>query len=193
MEGRKKIIVFNGIHSAGKSDLGKKLDERLPGFRYFGEVGLEIRMEGELLVADPGVDFDRQILKRESERDAEILACKETPVIETWHIGNTAYAMGRTPEVVPLFNERLGEMLKVVQPLAIFLEISHDTYQERKSPRHDDEEFYMRLIANTKKVYRDFGIEYVVVNNDGDIEKTFGEIAAKLKERGFITELVKEK
>ena len=193
MEGRKKIVVFNGIHSAGKSELGKKLEERLGGFRYFGEVGLELRMEGELEVSDPGLDFDRQILKRESERDAEVLACREIPVIETWHIGNTAYAMGRTPEIVPLFNERLRDMLKVVQPLAIFLEISHDTYQKRKAARHDDEEFYMKLIGNTKKVYRDFGIDYIVESNDGDIEGTFGDIAAKLKEKGFITEIAKER
>ena len=193
MEGRKKIIVFNGIHSAGKSDLGKKLEERLAGFRYFGEVGLELRMEGELEVSDPGLDFDRQILKRESERDAEVLACKEMPVIETWHIGNTAYAMGRTPEVVPLFNERLREMLKAVQPLAIFLEISHDTYQKRKSERHDDEEFYIKLAGNTKKAYKDFGIDYIVISNDGDIEDAFDEISAKLKEKGFVIELAKER
>jgi len=41
------------------------------------------------------VAFDREVMRRELVRDGQLATATRTPVVETWHVGNIAYARAR--------------------------------------------------------------------------------------------------
>lgn len=93
----KKIIVFNGVHGAGKSTLAQLFVERNQGFAYFPEIGGQLRQEVSYNALQSKEDFDLEVMKRELRRDAQLFTDPKTPVVEIWHIGNMAYALARNP------------------------------------------------------------------------------------------------
>jgi len=95
-------IVLTGPHGAGKTTVGTALAGRL-GVRFDEEIGRVLRERA--LAADPGASawrpdpaFDAAVFEAERARD-EARAAERLRVIETWHIGNLAYAEQRSPEV----------------------------------------------------------------------------------------------
>lgn len=94
----KKIFVFNGIHGSGKTTLAENLALQHPGtYVFYPEVGRKLREEVDYNSLESGEDFDREVMRRELERDKLLLAETRIPLVETWHIGNIGYLAARSP------------------------------------------------------------------------------------------------
>ncbi len=96
-------LVFVGPHGAGKTTVGRLVAERV-GCPFEEEIGARLRREA--LARDPGRHamlsqggFDEEVFRREFARDQERTGVAWR-VVETWHPGNAAYALARSPEVV---------------------------------------------------------------------------------------------
>ncbi len=97
-----RTVVVVGPHGVGKTTLGRLLAERL-GCPFHPEVGE--RLAADPAWRDPGAAadapqaaFDRRVFVEEFARDlAWEAAGGGLRVVETWHPGNLAYALRRSP------------------------------------------------------------------------------------------------
>lgn len=89
------LIVLIGPHGAGKTTLGRALGARL-GVPFHHEIGRELAEDpcwrpAGATAADEQAAFDDEVFARELARDATWPAGAPR-IVETWHIGNLAYA-----------------------------------------------------------------------------------------------------
>lgn len=126
----KKIIVIVGIHGSGKTTLGKKMEKK--GFPFFPEIGAELRKYSDCNVSQEQENFDASIMQLELERDKKIEFLDLIPVIESWHIGNIAFAEARNSlNVVNQYKRKLFEQLEIFYPYIINLKIDKETFISR--------------------------------------------------------------
>ncbi len=99
-------LVLVGPHGAGKTTTGRLVAARLGCF-FEEEIGARLRREA--LARDPSCHamlsqgaFDEEVFRRELARD-HAHPGGGPRVVETWHPGNVAYALERSPEVVERF------------------------------------------------------------------------------------------
>lgn len=170
------IIVMNGIHSAGKSTLAQNLCERRKEFAYFQEIGGQLRTEVSYNALQSGDAFDREVMRRELMRDKSLLLSWQTPVVETWHIGNISYAETRSPAVANEYRRELEKSLEVFNPTVILVEIGWDTFASRASENIGPREmpilvdFYRNIWERSLDLYKEYGIPHHTVRNEGTIE-----------------------
>lgn len=160
-------IVLIGPHGAGKSTLGRMLATRL-GCPFEHEIGERLRREAlqkdaHAHAAKPQGDFDRVVMEEELKRDA---ACREpcTRVIETWHLGNLAYARLRSPEVAVRYAARVAAAVRraqistrlVVQPLSIDIPVLRMRRSEPGPAEIDD--FFLRVAQEATAVAEELSI-----------------------------------
>ena len=150
-----KTIAFIGAHGSGKSTLGRKLASCL-GWHFHDEIGERLRreklaesLENHAQRCIP--NFDRQIMEAELQRDL----CQTFPrVVETWHPGNLAYALARSPDVhrqyAPLLKKHIAAFRSSV--LLIPLRISHTTLQERRHEPGPDHASFDRFLLQIQDV-----------------------------------------
>jgi len=180
----KTIYVFNGRHGAGKTTLAKNLAERYPDiFAFYPEIGRQVREEVSYNALQSGMDFDIEVMRRELERDHNLLTETKIPLVETWHIGNIGYLAARSPDLIPEYKTYLIEQLRLFKPRAIFVEISDDVFRSRITERIKSDqvnrliEFYDIITQTTRHLYRDFNIPFITINNEGLLR----EVMAKLE------------
>lgn len=93
-------VILVGVHGSGKSTLGEQLARAL-GVPFDAELGREAmeRRGPERATVDAGEDFDADLWEGERERDLQAQELRAVGgvrrVVETWHIGNAAYAILR--------------------------------------------------------------------------------------------------
>ncbi len=124
-------LVLIGPHGAGKTTLGRRLAAAL-GCRFEDELGERLRRLA--LARDPSAhaqlrqdSFDEQVIQHELARDAAQVEGQESRVVETWHIGNLAYAQLRSPAVAARWESSIGAAIQracertnvIIQPLRI--------------------------------------------------------------------------
>jgi len=172
---KKKIVVFNGVHGAGKSTLAAALasqDERLV---FYPEVGRKVREEVTYNALESGEAFDREVMKREMARDLLLMRSAHVPLVETWHMGNIGYVYARTPHLVDEFTEKLRQQLTYFEPVCIFIHIDWDVFRQRiteKIQPHQVEEliaFYQVIRNATFKLYDELGLPYHIIENQGSM------------------------
>lgn len=187
----KKILVFNGIHGSGKSTLATKLGLNSSQFTYFYEIGGKLRTQVDYNTVSSGIEFGREVMNREFTRDAELLNSPTIPVVETWHIGNLAYVMARSPELLNEYKTKLQEQLKLFEPVGFTFEISPNIFIQRMSEIVSAEDlekyigFFNQINQNILDLYKSLGIKHYVINNDGPLYETNKELAQRLKENGI--------
>lgn len=174
----KKIFVFNGIHGSGKTTLAENLALQHPGtYVFYPEVGRKLREEVDYNSLESGEDFDREVMRRELERDKLLLAETRIPLVETWHIGNIGYLAARSPQLITEYEVTLRKQLGFFDPVAVFVDISWQTFRQRISekiqPSQVEEliQFYKLIAAKTFDVYREIGIAHTLVNNEGKLDE----------------------
>ncbi|HKZ41260.1 MAG TPA: hypothetical protein VJ044_09890 [Candidatus Hodarchaeales archaeon] len=112
---RKPILILNGIHGAGKTTHGRMLKSLRPGeFSYFPEIGGQLRSEVDYNMLKSGVAFDMEVMRRELDRDRDLQTCLNMPVVETWHVGNLAYILERSPTLAQPAKETLEKQLEII-------------------------------------------------------------------------------
>jgi len=89
---KKRILVLSGVHSAGKSTIGKAMSND-DNFAYYDEIGRRLRCRVTCTVLASCFLFDREIMTLELERDRTLKQDARIPVVESWHIGNVAFAL----------------------------------------------------------------------------------------------------
>ncbi len=100
-------VIFIGVHGSGKSTLGARLARALQ-VPFDAELGREAmeRRGPSCATVDAGQDFDAALWDAEGERDRGARqrlrgARGVRRVVETWHVGNAAYALRRPGTSTP--------------------------------------------------------------------------------------------
>lgn len=183
----KKMVVFNGVSSSGKTTLAKILAEKLEGTQFFDEIGGALRKNVSYNVLQPIRDFDKEVMKRELLRDTEVIRCEKTPMVETWHLGNMAYILTRNPSLFSIYAKILKQKLEVFQPFAVLVNINSETFRHRIREKlevtnmEQIEEFYRLIFKNTCTLYDSFRIDYKIIDNNGEISNSVQEIMEAVK------------
>ncbi len=105
-------LVLIGAHGAGKTTLGRQLAQVL-GWRFDDEIGERLRRQAlardpTAHAAQPQADFDRAVIEAELRRDCE-MAASGPRIVETWHLGNLAYARHRSPAVARAYEAQIAD------------------------------------------------------------------------------------
>lgn len=185
LQPRKQVIVFNGIHAAGKSAVAMELARQL-SYTYFPEIGAEEHDKVDYNRLKELGFYDFNIIAREAARDNQLMQNPSVPVVETWHIGNLAYVRARTPYLSALAEGVLTSALERFDPLAVFLDISWETFKQRAKVGITPDNLrcltkFFRYIQNEiLETYKKFDIKHLIINNDGPLTETLAEIKREL-------------
>jgi adenylate kinase family enzyme len=188
MSSSRRLVVIVGVHGAGKTTSAGILSEL--GYLPHIELGWVCRQD--VLRDDPGAVtlhgddlewFDERILMLELERDRFVeRATGISHCVETWHIGNLAYAQLRSPRLRPAFEAALERQAATMQPFVVALRISPETFLSRYAltgldPR-DVLGHYSRFEEIALRWIDKLDLPHVHVSNDGSLD----ELAAALTE-----------
>lgn len=171
---KKRIIVVNGIHGAGKSSLAEDLVQHDRRFVFFPEIGRQVRSEVTYNALESGEPFDRVVMTRELARDEILLKETAIPIVETWHIGNIAYLHARTPRLIDEYKEHLQKKLEMFDPFCFFITIDWNVFRLRATEQIRSEEmesliaFYKIIRDSTLSLYEDFGLSYRRFDNQSN-------------------------
>jgi len=179
------IICLLGIHASGKTTIGEKLCSL--GLPYYLEIGKELIRTVDFSSPEAALRLDRQIMKDEMERDGSFLSeGVKAAVVETWHIGNIAYAQIRTPSVANSYKALLKEQLNKYNPLFFFLDISDETFRERANRlvplgiKEDVFIFYQDIKNNILSLLNEYDIDYYSIDANQEVEKVTKDISEVL-------------
>jgi predicted ATPase len=144
----RNLIVLLGVHGAGKTTFGSSLP--VDRFAFYGEIGTQLRAEVDFGVTSPQEDFDREVMLREVQRDHELLAEPRIPVVETWHIGNLAFALARGSNVIAMqYRQIITKQLANFDVVAMLFTLQDDEFlsrvTEKKTTPSDALRFYRKV------------------------------------------------
>lgn len=180
------VISLLGIHASGKTTIGEKLTEL--GIPYYLEIGNELIKQVDFNSPEKVAWFDREIMHREVARDDEIFSHESgVGAVETWHIGNIAYAQIRTPEVAAEYKELFKEQTEKCNPVFVFLDIDEETFRKRANldvPLGVEEDvfvFYRDIRDNILSIFEELDIQYHRVDATQPTDKVFEDVREILR------------
>lgn len=187
-----KIIVTNGQHGAGKTTIGRFVAGALNSI-FASEIGGALRQEVSYNALESATDFDREVMRRELLRDHEL---RENPiaapyVVETWHTGNLAYALLRSPELASAYLDELRKQLLRFQVSHLLFTISDNTFFDRMTEKVDPERrndllaFYKGIVHQTRKIYADLGLSYEEIDNEQELPEMVSKRSLSLAQKQF--------
>jgi len=171
----KNIIVLNGIHGSGKTTLAEAFAAANEGYKFFPEIGGQLRQKVAYNVLERRDDFDLAVMEREIARDQELLRCAETPVVETWHVGNLAYVLARSPRLFDRYKAAFELQRDLFNPLVFLITIDWPTFRRRATEKIRPQQmvelqgFYQHIIDNTRLLYESLGIPFLEVSNNNGV------------------------
>ncbi|MCJ7478609.1 MAG: hypothetical protein MUP63_00330 [Candidatus Nanohaloarchaeota archaeon QJJ-7] len=168
----KRFLILNGVHTAGKTSVGRYLEEC--GFTYQSEMATQlIESEGYDAGKDADHEFQKEIYKRERERDRDLLESEMNSIIETWHIGNIAHSREVSEDgLVEEHQDYLGRLQERedLQIAAIYINISVTEIMNRtdffsQDEKEEVEDFFDSIHQNIMELYETYDIPHVKVDN----------------------------
>lgn len=160
-------IVLIGSHGAGKTTVGRGIARAL-GWRFDDEIGERLRRQA--LARDPLAHaalpqshFDRAVIEEELRRDREV-AEQGPRIVETWHLGNLAYARQRSPEIGTAYQDEITAAVRRAQsqgPVWVQpLKIDEATLRARQSEPGPPEiaKFFLKVGDEACAVARELGL-----------------------------------
>ncbi len=174
-----KVYCLNGVHTSGKSVVGKELQKR--GYYVLEESAKTLIDQGNNPFGKgklSGDRFQRTVMEMEFERESEIA---ENTVIETYHPGNIAHCMlVANRDTLTEYERRFSDILERRELLAVYLQIPFEEIEKRSKlfPKVTLEivEFYKKLEGQLFSIYSRFGIPYTIVNNCRGLGDTVEEV-----------------
>jgi hypothetical protein len=177
---KRPFIVVNGMHTAGKTTSLEYLSSL--GYLGHAEIGWAFRQS--IAYQNPGARtlqgddlewFDTAILEMELARDQFIQGIPYLPhCVETWHIGNLAYASQRSPHLVSKFETVFLAQTAKMGPAFIFLVIDRPTFMARCTMDDMDKDdlytFYTRIRDVTIGYLEQHRLKHYVVENNDSLE-----------------------
>lgn len=185
---QKQIVVTNGPHGSGKTTIGRMLSDQLQ-IPYIAEIGGQLRKEVAYNVLESSTDFDREVMRRELLRDHEILrdGTSQSFVLETWHTGNIAYALQRSPELFKGYINEFKKELTRFEVLHLLFAIDDQNFinrvTEKIGPGEMDKllDFYKGITKNTKELYESLGLKFELIDNNEGTDTAFQKALAAVK------------
>lgn len=186
-----KQIVLIGMHGAGKTTIGRLLAADL-GISFDCEIGKSLRRQvqrndsgSHALCCDDR--FDERVMLYELVRD---FSSTRPRVIETWHPGNLAFAMERSPNVCNRYFSLLSDRLHDLRETTIVqsLVINAETALQRQSEHGDDAarlcEFFARVAQRTVSLVETFSLPMLpsLSTDDFPPEACAAEISRRIRE-----------
>jgi len=153
-----KMHVLLGVHAAGKTSVGRILAQN--GFSFFPEIAADIierRMPWQLPPS-----FDEAVIAKEFIRDQLFRHQSQPFFVETWHLGNLAYARVRNPEIASTYAELAKSRIEEFLPRIYFLRVSPEVVLARtayfvsKEDRERATEFFARVQLELLNVLEPF-------------------------------------
>lgn len=177
---KKEAVILLGMHASGKTTAGKFLESR--GFPFFPEIGEQIRRQVNFDFLTSVEWFDQEVMNRELVRDKEVLNSVQPVAIETWHIGNIAYAAIRSPLIAEIYLSQLQRQVDSIQPRCLLFQISEETFRIRSrepviSGTEDDRlRFFFRVHDNLLHILSELNLGYMMIDGNQSQEMMLAQI-----------------
>lgn len=183
---QRPLVVLTGIHASGKSTVANFLSQI--GYLSHAELGWALRQDhfyktpnATMLIGDDLEWFDKSIMAAELKRDHFINSFTELPhCIETWHIGNLAYASVRSPNLYSALKKRVIKQVKIFNPLILHLSITKDTFMIRSTlPDLKDNDlysFYHMVEDVITRIITQLSLPYYVIDNNKTIDNLYNQL-----------------
>lgn len=134
-----------GTHTCGKTSIIKRLVAE--GVIKFGgdEIGKRLHYQRTVQTDKCDSDFEAEVTQMESLRDHEVIThySGKPVVLETWHPGNLAYAMKRTPaaasSIIKAYES--SPLRDSIRGIWLHLSTPEKTIAERTQTFKDDPDF----------------------------------------------------
>lgn len=182
------LIYLCGAHAAGKTTIRESLKNH-PDVDYYNgvEIGKKLYYEAEdnkNFTANQNEEFEKKITQMELARDADILQkAYKIAVVETWHVGNLAYAMKRNPNSADVLVKLAHTSPFFHKSFGIWLRVSKETiFQRTKTFSEDREwasEFYADIDSKIELCFQMLGItndNYCILDANRTLEKNINDV-----------------
>lgn len=177
------LIFFCGPHTAGKTTILKTLKAE----NFFVEIGLEIGKElyykRKLVTSEQGADFEFEVTNLELERDKKFLHTAGLVGVESWHVGNLAYATLRNPAIVDELAEKMKTSPLINFAKGIYLDVPCEKIFERTKTFADNRqwaaEFYSKINGFIPQCLEKLGLEKNFVKVDAS--RNFNSVINEVK------------
>lgn len=170
----------------GKTTFCSALEEL--GFEAHFEIGRKLRKRVDFSFSDKVEWFDQQVLNEEVKRDAQLSSYSRPLAVETWHIGNIAFALERSPEVAARYKQLLPEALARFNPRAVLVDVDDLTFEDRASDPVDSVEgtegrrkFYVRVNMNLRSLVSEFEIPCIEISGTDEVSDNLKKVKAWLQ------------
>ena len=176
------MMFFCGSHTAGKTSILKSLQE-YGIIDYLGaEIGKELFYARSLNPAKQDDNFEFEVTQLELKRDALIMKNKyKMPAVESWHIGNLAYALERNPRSVERLIQLINTSPWLHNAYGIWLRVSKENIFKRTKTfsmeRQWAAEFYALIDSKIESCFDMLGLtNYCIVDANQDLDKVIKDV-----------------
>lgn len=171
----KKFFFLCGAHTCGKTSILNYLYEK-QYINFNGcEIGKSLFYERKFLTGEQGVDFEQEVTNLEICRDYDIFNSNyKVAAVETWHVGNLAYALVRNKQCVDTLVEQIKESPFIKSAYGFYLQVSKDNIIKRtqtfKSNSNWAADFYMKVNDGIKNAIEilNLGNRVEIINTNDD-------------------------
>jgi thymidylate kinase len=176
------LVYLCGPHTAGKTSILKSL-QGCTDIDYTGdEIGKKLFYEKKFNTEKQNEDFELEITRLELERDALILQGNyKIAVVESWHVGNLAYAMVRNPHSIDALTKLISASPLLKKSYGIWLRVSKENIFNRTKTFSTDRkwasEFYTLIDLKIESCFETLGLtSYCILDADRELDKNTNDV-----------------
>jgi hypothetical protein len=176
------LIYLCGPHTAGKTSILKSLQD-CTDIDYVGdEIGKKLFYERKLNTEKQNESFELEITQLELGRDALILQSNfKIAVVESWHVGNLAYAMVRNPHSIDTLTKLISTSPLLQKSYGIWLRVSKENIFNRTKTFSTDRkwasEFYTLIDSKIESCFEMLGLtSYYILDANRELDENTNDV-----------------
>lgn len=183
-----KTFFICGPHCSGKSSIISQLKSegiiQIAGSEIGKDFYYERRKSG-FDTATAGKNFEYEVTNAEIDRDSKIVKSGGINVVESWHPGNLAYILERTPEVYDEILTHLkanSPFFQNIQIRGIQLKVSKENIFKRTKTFADKRvwaaNFYTKISRHIDTAIKDFGLRErtIIIDANGSYPDIYNQV-----------------